>query len=211
MEGNQGKVLQVLGPVVDVQFESGKLPKIYDALTVENGGETQVLEVLKHLGDGAVRCITLATSEGLTRGMAVTATGGPIRVPVGEGTLGAGCSTCWATPSTTRARPIARRSGPSTGTRRLCLRAPRWRSWRRALSHRPAGPLRQGRQDWPVRRRRRGQDRAHSGAYPQHRHRARRLFHLYRRGRAHPRGQRLVAGDDRVRRLLRRPPWSLAR
>ena len=88
MEGNQGKVLQVLGPVVDVQFESGKLPKIYDALTVENGGETQVLEVLKHLGDGAVRCITLATSEGLTRGMPVTATGGPIRVPVGEGTLG---------------------------------------------------------------------------------------------------------------------------
>ncbi len=56
---------------------------------VETGvGETQVLEVLKHLGDGAVRCITLATSEGLTRGMAVTATGGPIRVPVGEGTLG---------------------------------------------------------------------------------------------------------------------------
>ena len=88
MEGNQGKVLQVLGPVVDVQFENGSLPKIYDALTVENGGETQVLEVLKHLGDGAVRCITLATSEGLTRGMEVTATGGPISVPVGEGTLG---------------------------------------------------------------------------------------------------------------------------
>lgn len=88
MEENQGKVLQVMGPVVDVQFESGKLPKIYDALTVENGGETQVLEVLKHLGDGAVRCITLATSEGLTRGMTVTATGGPISVPVGEGTLG---------------------------------------------------------------------------------------------------------------------------
>lgn len=77
-----------MGPVVDVQFENGKLPKIYDALTVENGGETQVLEVLKHLGDGAVRCITLATSEGLTRGMAVTPTGGPISVPVGEGTLG---------------------------------------------------------------------------------------------------------------------------
>lgn len=63
MEGNRGKILQVLGPVVDVQFENGSLPKIYDALTVENGGETQVLEVLKHLGDGAVRCITLATSE----------------------------------------------------------------------------------------------------------------------------------------------------
>ena len=88
MEGNRGKILQVLGPVVDVQFENGSLPKIYDALTVENGGETQVLEVLKHLGDGAVRCITLATSEGLTRGMEVTATGGPISVPVGEGTLG---------------------------------------------------------------------------------------------------------------------------
>ena len=88
MEGKQGKVLQVLGPVVDVQFENGTLPMIYDALTVDNGGETQVLEVLKHLGDGAVRCITLATSEGLTRGMPVTATGGPIKVPVGEGTLG---------------------------------------------------------------------------------------------------------------------------
>ena len=88
MEGNRGKILQVLGPVVDVQLENGSLPKIYDALTVENGGETQVLEVLKHLGDGAVRCITLATSEGLTRGMEVTATGGPISVPVGEGTLG---------------------------------------------------------------------------------------------------------------------------
>ncbi len=88
MEGNRGKILQVLGPVVDVQFENGSLPKIYDALTVENGGETQVLEVLKHLGDGGVRCITLATSEGLTRGMEVTATGGPISVPVGEGTLG---------------------------------------------------------------------------------------------------------------------------
>ncbi len=72
---------------MDVQFE-GKLPKIYDALTVDNGGETQVLEVLKHLGDQAVRCITLSTSEGLTRGMPVTATGGPISVPVGEGTLG---------------------------------------------------------------------------------------------------------------------------
>ena len=59
MEGKQGKVLQVLGPVVDVQFENGKLPKIYDALTVDNGGETQVLEVLKHLGDGAVRCLSL--------------------------------------------------------------------------------------------------------------------------------------------------------
>ena len=52
MEQNQGKVLQVLGPVVDVQFENGRLPKIYDALTVENGGETQVLEVLKLWGTG---------------------------------------------------------------------------------------------------------------------------------------------------------------
>ena len=88
MGEKQGKILQVLGPVVDVQFGEGKLPKIYDALTVDNNGETQVLEVLKHLGDQTVRCITLATSEGLTRGMPVTATGGPIQVPVGEGTLG---------------------------------------------------------------------------------------------------------------------------
>ena len=88
MEQNQGKILQVLGPVVDVQFGGASLPAIHDALTVENGGGLQVMEVLKHIGGSAVRCITLAASEGLTRGMAVTATGAPIRVPVGEGTLG---------------------------------------------------------------------------------------------------------------------------
>ena len=88
MEQNQGKILQVLGPVVDVQFDGVRLPAIHDALTVENGGEHQVLEVLKHIGDHAVRCITLATSEGLTRGMPVTNTGAPIEVPVGAGTLG---------------------------------------------------------------------------------------------------------------------------
>ena len=74
MEQNQGKVLQVLGPVVDVQFENGRLPKIYDALTVENGGENPGAGGPQAFGDGAVRCITLATSEGLTRGMTVTAT-----------------------------------------------------------------------------------------------------------------------------------------
>lgn len=88
MEQNQGKILQVLGPVVDVQFDGGRLPAIHDALTVENGGERQVLEVLKHIGDRAVRCITLAASEGLTRGMPAASTGAPIEVPVGLGTLG---------------------------------------------------------------------------------------------------------------------------
>ena len=88
MEQNQGKILQVLGPVVDVQFDGVRLPAIHDALTVENGGEHQGLEVLKQIGDHAVRCITLATSEGLTRGMPVTNTGAPIEVPVGAGTLG---------------------------------------------------------------------------------------------------------------------------
>lgn len=88
MEKNEGKIIQVMGPVVDVRFDTGKLPDINDALTVENGGVHQVMEVSKHMGDNAVRCIMLSTSEGLTRGMTVTATGAPISVPVGEGTLG---------------------------------------------------------------------------------------------------------------------------
>ena len=84
-----GKIIQVLGPVVDVEFEdSNDLPNIKDALEVENGDKRCVMEVAQHIGNNTVRCIMLASSEGLHRDMEVTATGGGIKVPVGEQTLG---------------------------------------------------------------------------------------------------------------------------
>ena len=85
---NKGKIIQVLGPVVDVQFEKGELPAIKDALFVENQGKRCVMEVAQHTGNNIVRCIMLSASEGLSRDMEVTATGKGIQVPVGEKTLG---------------------------------------------------------------------------------------------------------------------------
>ena len=86
--GVKGKIIQVSGSVIDVAFERGKIPKIKHALTVTVDGEKRVMEVAQHIGDGVVRCIMLSESEGLYRGMEVTATGSNIRVPVGEVTLG---------------------------------------------------------------------------------------------------------------------------
>ncbi len=82
-----GRIRQVLGPVVDVQFE-GALPAIMNALEVEHQGETLTLEVAQHLGENTVRTIAMDTTEGLVRGQAARDTGLPIAVPVGEGTLG---------------------------------------------------------------------------------------------------------------------------
>lgn len=83
-----GKIVQVLGPVVDVEFENQDLPRIKDALTVENGGKTCVMEAAQHLGNNTVRCIMLSASEGLCRDMEVRPTGKGISVPVGAKTLG---------------------------------------------------------------------------------------------------------------------------
>ncbi|MBS4959587.1 MAG: F0F1 ATP synthase subunit beta [Clostridiales bacterium] len=84
----KGKIVQVSGPVVDVEFEYTDLPHIKDALEVDNHGTKCVMEVAQHIGDNVVRCIMLASSDGLCRDMEVTATGSGIRVPVGEKTLG---------------------------------------------------------------------------------------------------------------------------
>ena len=84
----KGKIVQILGPVIDVEFETEQLPLIHDALTVVNKGKEVVMEVEQHMGNRTVRCILLAASEGLHKGMEVTATGGPIKVPVGKQTLG---------------------------------------------------------------------------------------------------------------------------
>ncbi|MFV0336793.1 MAG: F0F1 ATP synthase subunit beta [Chthoniobacterales bacterium] len=88
---NIGKIVQVIGPVVDVEFDTanGTLPKIYDALEIDLENNSKlVLEVQQHLGESWVRSIAMTTTEGLKRGTKVTATGAPISVPVGENVLG---------------------------------------------------------------------------------------------------------------------------
>src|SRR5436190_11982365 len=87
MDTNIGHITQVIGAVVDVQFE-GPLPAILNALETKNQGNRLVLEVAQHLGESTVRTIAMDTSEGLVRGQDVTDTGQPISVPVGDGTLG---------------------------------------------------------------------------------------------------------------------------
>ncbi len=90
MAGAKGKVERVIGPVVDVSFDGGELPRALDALEIPEGpgGGKLVLEVAQHLGDDSVRCVAMAPTEGLARGVEVVATGAPISVPVGPGTLG---------------------------------------------------------------------------------------------------------------------------
>jgi F-type H+-transporting ATPase subunit beta len=89
---NSGKIVQVIGPVVDVKFAEGTIPPIYQALTVDftvsGRQEKLTLEIQQHLGDGVARTIAMSSSEGLSRGMAVLDTGAPISVPVGDGILG---------------------------------------------------------------------------------------------------------------------------
>ena len=90
--GNVGKIVQVIGAVIDVEFPEGKLPSILNALTVKNTNniyaEDLVVEVAQHLGDNVVRCIAMDSTDGLVRGMAATDTGSPILVPVGKASLG---------------------------------------------------------------------------------------------------------------------------
>ncbi len=84
----QGKLLQVIGPVIDVEFADSKLPAIYDALEIQNGDTKLVAEVHQHLGGGRVRAVSMGATDGLRRGMEVTGTGAPISVPVGKAVLG---------------------------------------------------------------------------------------------------------------------------
>ena len=94
--GNIGKIVQVIGPVVDVEFGPGKLPAIYNALEVRGrklhdsfaSSDRLVLEVASHLGESHVRTVALSTTDGLTRGMEVEDSGDPIKIPVGPNTLG---------------------------------------------------------------------------------------------------------------------------
>lgn len=85
---NTGRIVQVMGPVVDVVFDEGKLPAIYNALVTDNQGNKLVLEALQHLGDRRVRTVAMDSTDGLVRGMKVQDTGEPISIPVGPETLG---------------------------------------------------------------------------------------------------------------------------
>src|SRR5215813_3180239 len=94
MANNIGKVIQISGPAVDVQFEEATMPPIYQALRVTSEGFnvpvpiSVILEVQQHLGEGRVRCVAMEATEGMVRGMKAIDLGGPISVPVGKGTLG---------------------------------------------------------------------------------------------------------------------------
>ena len=85
---SSGKIIQIIGTVVDVEFASDELPKLFDALEVDNSGENLVLEVQQHIGNNWVRCLALGTTDGLARGIEVSNTGEKVTVPVGEATLG---------------------------------------------------------------------------------------------------------------------------
>ena len=88
MAENKGKIVQIIGTVVDVEFPPDNLPEIYNALTLQHNGEELVLEVEQHVGNNWVRCLAMGATEGLARGMEVNDTGQPIAVPVGDGSLG---------------------------------------------------------------------------------------------------------------------------
>ena len=81
-----GKVVEIIGAVIDVQFARNSMPRVFDALKVDESGLT--LEVQQQIGDGIVRTIAMGSTDGLKRGLAVNNTGAPINVPVGEKTLG---------------------------------------------------------------------------------------------------------------------------
>lgn len=85
---NKGKIIQIIGPVVDVQFDEAKLPAIYSALETTIGKDALVLEVQQHLGEGAVRAVAMSSTDGLQRGTDAVDTGAPISVPVGDEVLG---------------------------------------------------------------------------------------------------------------------------
>ena len=91
MLNNRGKVIQIIGPVIDIRFEHDALPSLYNAVRIQNGDAPNipiVAEVMQHLGNDAVRCVSMTSTDGLVRGAEAEDTGGPIKVPVGEQVLG---------------------------------------------------------------------------------------------------------------------------
>ena len=198
---NVGKLIEIKGVVIDAVFPS-RLPEIYSALRITrpDGGDL-IAEVQQHLGDDRVRAVAMDSTDGLARGTDVVDTGAPISVPVGDVTLGR----LWnvlGDPIDEQGRAAGGASaGRSTATRpTFAGPLAEGRDLRdRHQGRRPDRAVRARRQDRPLRRRRRRQDGADPGADRQHRPRARRRLGLLGRRRAHARGQRPPARDDRVR------------
>ena len=195
-----GRVTQVMGAVVDVQFD-GELPFIQNALHTKIDDRTLVLEVAQELGERTVRCIAMDSTDGIVRGQEVVDTGGADHRAGRAGDAG---------PHPERHRRSDRRAGAGQHDEAL-PDPPRGADLRGAgddggdPGHRhqgggPAGALPEGRQGRAVRRRRRRQDRHHPGADQQHRQGAWRRVGVRRRRRAHARGQRSLSRDDRRRR-----------
>ena len=177
-----GRVTQVLGAVVDVQFD-GELPYIQNALPTKIEDRTLVLEVAQELGERTVRCIAMDSSDGLVRGQEVMDTGGPITVPVGPETLGRILNVI-GDPIDERG-PVHRQEALPDPPPGADVRGAGHLG--RDPGHRhqgggPAGALPEGRQGRAVRRRRRGQDGADPGADQQHRQGAWRRLGVRRRG-----------------------------
>ena len=121
-----GKITEIAGPVVEVVFEEGALPKIKEALRVSVNGQERIMEVAQHMGSRAVRCIMLSESEDLARGMEVTADGKAIQVPVGDATLG---------------RMFNVLGQPIDGLEPVSPEAPRWEIHRKAPSFADQSPV----------------------------------------------------------------------
>ena len=220
-----GRVIQITGPVVDIEFPAGRLPGIYNAVEIRREGhEPLVCEVQQHLGNNWVRAVAMTSTDGLARGVDAFDTGAADHRPGRRAD---------ARSRLRRARARDRRQGPGdrrrppahppqpTGVRPAVDRDRGLRD--RAQGHRPDLPVQEGRQDRHLRRRRRRQDGHHPGADPERRPGARRRVGLRRRRRAVARGQRPDQGDDRLgrhrqdrlrvrpdERAARRPPAGRA-
>ena len=190
-----GKLTQVLGAVVDVEFSGGALPPIYNALKITNPAISDaewnlVVEVAQHLGENTVRCIAMDTTEGLVRGMDVLDTGAGISVPVGEETLGRILNVI-GEPVDEGGPVKAKKSSP------IHRAAPEFVDQETKVQAFETGikvvdllaPYAHGGKIGSVRRRRRRQDGDSHGTDQQRRHEARRLFRVRRRRRTYARGQ----------------------
>ena len=217
---SEGRVTQIIGPVIDVAFDAGNLPELRNALIVKKDasllseGERDeiVVEVALHLGESTVRTVAMEPTEGLIRGLKAVDTGAPISVPVGRASLGRILNVI--------GEPVdGKRPGGDDGTHADSS----LRTHSRGTEHvhgdardgpqgrRPTGTLYPGRQDGSFRRRRRGQDGPDHGAHPQHLDRTLGHFGVHRRGRAHPRGQTTSISRWRNRAFWRVSAWCTAR
>ena len=186
LKSGTGDVVQVIGPVVDVEFAANVLPEILDALEIELRTATARLEVQQSLGNSTVRSIAMDTTEGVRRGDSVRATGAPIQVPVGEETLGRMFNVIGETidgkgPFKGEGRMPMHRTAPT-----ISEQSSRRRFSRRHQGHRPHLHVLEGLEDRTLRRSRGRQDGHRHGDDPQHRARARRVLGLRRCRRAHP-------------------------